>query len=138
MKTIALSLSLALALTLALSLSRLDHYSQMSDVQTLAMLCSVFRAQGPPDAPCSQQPARSALPPHHSRYVSPASAGLLAAQFLIGQVICLICHVLIGQFSLLLIRFLLVRLLLVSLVCYWSGFYWPVCHWSGSYWSGSV
>ncbi|KAG7278151.1 hypothetical protein CRUP_019461 [Coryphaenoides rupestris] len=25
----------------------LDHYSQMSDVQTLAMLCSVFRAQGP-------------------------------------------------------------------------------------------
>ncbi|XP_023188638.1 GATOR complex protein WDR59 isoform X3 [Xiphophorus maculatus] len=26
----------------------LDHYSQMSDVQTLAMLCSVFRAQAPP------------------------------------------------------------------------------------------
>uniref|UniRef100_A0A669BSS4 WD repeat domain 59 n=1 Tax=Oreochromis niloticus TaxID=8128 RepID=A0A669BSS4_ORENI len=26
----------------------LDHYSQISDVQTLAMLCSVFKAQAPP------------------------------------------------------------------------------------------
>uniref|UniRef100_A0A8C5A4V0 RWD domain-containing protein n=1 Tax=Gadus morhua TaxID=8049 RepID=A0A8C5A4V0_GADMO len=48
----------------------LDHYSQMSDVQTLAMLCSVFRAQGPPDAPCGQQLPRSALLPHHSSLTS--------------------------------------------------------------------
>uniref|UniRef100_A0A8K9WXJ2 WD repeat domain 59 n=1 Tax=Oncorhynchus mykiss TaxID=8022 RepID=A0A8K9WXJ2_ONCMY len=50
----------------------LDHYSLMSDVQTLAMLCSVFRNQG-----CSQdyfslygQQRSSLFPPHHSRYVS--------------------------------------------------------------------
>uniref|UniRef100_A0A8K9XEH8 WD repeat domain 59 n=1 Tax=Oncorhynchus mykiss TaxID=8022 RepID=A0A8K9XEH8_ONCMY len=50
----------------------LDHYSLMSDVQTLAMLCSVFRTQG-----CSQdyfslygQQRSSLFPPHHSRYVS--------------------------------------------------------------------
>ncbi|XP_030232179.1 GATOR complex protein WDR59 isoform X1 [Gadus morhua] len=54
----------------------LDHYSQMSDVQTLAMLCSVFRAQGPPDAPCGQQLPRSALLPHHSRYPSFTSSSL--------------------------------------------------------------
>uniref|UniRef100_A0AAZ3PTR2 WD repeat domain 59 n=1 Tax=Oncorhynchus tshawytscha TaxID=74940 RepID=A0AAZ3PTR2_ONCTS len=53
-------------------LPSLDHYSLMSDVQTLAMLCSVFRTQG-----CSQdyfslygQQRSSLFPPHHSRYVS--------------------------------------------------------------------
>uniref|UniRef100_A0A671UQW4 WD repeat domain 59 n=1 Tax=Sparus aurata TaxID=8175 RepID=A0A671UQW4_SPAAU len=52
----------------------LDHYSHMSDVQTLAMLCSVFRAQAPPPDCYSlygHHASRSAmLPPHHSRYVS--------------------------------------------------------------------
>ena len=53
---------------------RLDHYSHMSDVQTLAMLCSVFRAQAPPPDCYSlygHHASRSAMfPPHHSRYVS--------------------------------------------------------------------
>ncbi|KAJ3593385.1 hypothetical protein NHX12_005720 [Muraenolepis orangiensis] len=52
----------------------LDHYSQMSDVQTLAMLCSVFKAQGPPQDALSlytQHTSRSSLfPHHHSRYPS--------------------------------------------------------------------
>lgn len=46
----------------------------MSDVQTLAMLCSVFRAQAPPPDSYSlygHHPSRSApFPTHHSRYVS--------------------------------------------------------------------
>uniref|UniRef100_A0A3Q3FIL3 WD repeat domain 59 n=1 Tax=Labrus bergylta TaxID=56723 RepID=A0A3Q3FIL3_9LABR len=54
----------------------LDHYSQMSDVQTLAMLCSVFRAQAAPADSYSlygHHPSRSSMfPPHHSRYVSPS------------------------------------------------------------------
>uniref|UniRef100_A0A3Q3JL77 RWD domain-containing protein n=1 Tax=Monopterus albus TaxID=43700 RepID=A0A3Q3JL77_MONAL len=58
----------------------LDHYSQMSDVQTLAMLCSVFRAQAPPPDSCSlygHHPSRSAMfPPHHSRYPSYTSSSL--------------------------------------------------------------
>uniref|UniRef100_A0A8C4DW14 WD repeat domain 59 n=1 Tax=Dicentrarchus labrax TaxID=13489 RepID=A0A8C4DW14_DICLA len=33
-----------------------DHYSHMSDVQTLAMLCSVFRAQAPPPPDCPHAP----------------------------------------------------------------------------------
>lgn len=59
---------------LLLVLSRLDHYSHISDVQTLAMLCSVFRAQAPPPDGYSlygPQPSRSSIiPPPHSRYVS--------------------------------------------------------------------
>uniref|UniRef100_A0A7N6FCY7 RWD domain-containing protein n=1 Tax=Anabas testudineus TaxID=64144 RepID=A0A7N6FCY7_ANATE len=54
--------------------AHLDHYSHMSDVQTLAMLCSVFRAQAPPPDSYTlygHHPSRSSiLPPHHSRYVS--------------------------------------------------------------------
>ncbi|KAM3877254.1 GATOR2 complex protein WDR59 [Diretmus argenteus] len=52
----------------------LDHYSVMSDVQTLAMLCSVFKAQGPQD---SGQPSRSSVfPPHHLRYPSYTSSSV--------------------------------------------------------------
>uniref|UniRef100_A0A8C6TMY9 WD repeat domain 59 n=1 Tax=Neogobius melanostomus TaxID=47308 RepID=A0A8C6TMY9_9GOBI len=51
----------------------LDHYSQMSDVQTLAMLCSVFRARSLPVDSFSlyvgHHTGRSVFPPH-SRYVS--------------------------------------------------------------------
>ncbi|XP_058484871.1 GATOR complex protein WDR59 isoform X3 [Solea solea] len=58
----------------------LDHYSHMSDVQTLAMLCSVFRTQAPPPDSYSlygQQPSRSSmLPPHHSRYSSYCSSSV--------------------------------------------------------------
>ncbi|XP_047436944.1 GATOR complex protein WDR59 isoform X2 [Mugil cephalus] len=58
----------------------LDHYSQMSDVQTLAMICSVFRAQAPPPdcyALYGHHPARpSMLPPHHSRYPSFTSSSV--------------------------------------------------------------
>uniref|UniRef100_A0A3B5BGE8 WD repeat domain 59 n=1 Tax=Stegastes partitus TaxID=144197 RepID=A0A3B5BGE8_9TELE len=54
----------------------LDHYSHMSDVQTLAMLCSVFRAQAPPPDGYPlyghHQSRASMFPPHHSRYVSPS------------------------------------------------------------------
>uniref|UniRef100_A0A8C7N4I4 WD repeat domain 59 n=1 Tax=Oncorhynchus kisutch TaxID=8019 RepID=A0A8C7N4I4_ONCKI len=56
----------------------LDHYSLMSDVQTLAMLCSVFRTQG-----CSQdyfslygQQRSSLFPSHHSRYPSYTSSSV--------------------------------------------------------------
>ncbi|KAM7405598.1 hypothetical protein PAMP_000034 [Pampus punctatissimus] len=55
----------------------LDHYSQMSDVQTLAMLCSVFRAQAPPPDCYSlygYHPAR--LPPHYTRYPSYTSSSV--------------------------------------------------------------
>ncbi|XP_029353332.1 GATOR complex protein WDR59 isoform X4 [Echeneis naucrates] len=58
----------------------LDHYSQMSDVQTLAMLCSVFRAQAPPPesyCPYGHQASRSSMPPpHHSRYPSYTSSSV--------------------------------------------------------------
>ncbi|XP_074522971.1 GATOR2 complex protein WDR59 isoform X1 [Halichoeres trimaculatus] len=57
----------------------LDHYSQMSDVQTLAMLCSVFKAQASP-ADCFSlfgQASRSSMfPPHHSRYPSYTSSSV--------------------------------------------------------------
>ncbi|XP_027137018.1 GATOR complex protein WDR59 isoform X1 [Larimichthys crocea] len=58
----------------------LDHYSHMSDVQTLAMLCSVFRAQAPPPD-CyplyAHHPSRPAMfPPHHSRYPSYTSSSV--------------------------------------------------------------
>ncbi|XP_054627018.1 GATOR complex protein WDR59 isoform X3 [Dunckerocampus dactyliophorus] len=45
-----------------------DHYSHMSDVQTLAMLCSVFTDCHPPHGP-SQSRSPVFLPPH-SRYPS--------------------------------------------------------------------
>lgn len=58
----------------------LAHYSQMSDVQTLAMLCSVFRAQGVPQDYFSlygHHPPRSSMfPPHHSRYPSYTSSSV--------------------------------------------------------------
>ncbi|XP_070757892.1 GATOR2 complex protein WDR59 isoform X3 [Enoplosus armatus] len=57
----------------------LDHYSHMSDVQTLAMLCSVFRAQAPPDCYSlyGHHPSRSSMfPPHHSRYPSYTSSSV--------------------------------------------------------------
>ncbi|KAK5914860.1 hypothetical protein CesoFtcFv8_000507 [Champsocephalus esox] len=55
----------------------LDHYSHMSDVQTLAMLCSVFRAQPPADiySLYGHHPSRpSVFAPHHSRYPSITSS----------------------------------------------------------------
>uniref|UniRef100_A0A3Q1AZL8 RWD domain-containing protein n=1 Tax=Amphiprion ocellaris TaxID=80972 RepID=A0A3Q1AZL8_AMPOC len=58
----------------------LDHYSHMSDVQTLAMLCSVFRAQAPPPDGYSlyghHQSRSSVFPPHHSRYPSYTSSSI--------------------------------------------------------------
>uniref|UniRef100_G3PZZ6 WD repeat domain 59 n=1 Tax=Gasterosteus aculeatus aculeatus TaxID=481459 RepID=G3PZZ6_GASAC len=54
----------------------LDHYSHMSDVQTLAMLSSVFRAQAPPPDCFSlygHHPARSS---NHSRYPSYTSSSV--------------------------------------------------------------
>ncbi len=54
-------------------LHRLEHYSQMSDVQSLAMLCSVFRGHGSPQEHFTlyghQQPRPASFTPHHSRYV---------------------------------------------------------------------
>ncbi|XP_028332324.1 GATOR complex protein WDR59 isoform X2 [Gouania willdenowi] len=60
----------------------LDHYSHMSDVQTLAMMCSVFRAQAPPPDSYSQyghhqQPRPSGFPSsHRSRYSSYTSGSI--------------------------------------------------------------
>ncbi|XP_029000003.1 GATOR complex protein WDR59 isoform X2 [Betta splendens] len=58
----------------------LDHYSHMSDVQTLAMLCSVFRPQAslPDPYPLyGHHPSRSSMfPPHHSRYPSYTSGSV--------------------------------------------------------------
>ncbi|XP_068166100.1 GATOR2 complex protein WDR59 isoform X2 [Antennarius striatus] len=58
----------------------LDHYSHMSDVQTLAMLCSVFRTQAPPPDSChpiGQHPSRVAMMPlHHLRYPSYTSGSV--------------------------------------------------------------
>uniref|UniRef100_A0A3B4DAF0 RWD domain-containing protein n=1 Tax=Pygocentrus nattereri TaxID=42514 RepID=A0A3B4DAF0_PYGNA len=46
-----------------------EHYSQMSDVQSLAMLCSVFRGQGiPQDYFMLYGPRSSGFTLHHSRY----------------------------------------------------------------------
>lgn len=59
----------------------LDHYSQINDVQTLAMLCSVFKAQAPPPdsyALFGHHTSRaSVFPPHHARYVSQIKGCLL-------------------------------------------------------------
>ncbi|XP_005929253.1 GATOR complex protein WDR59 isoform X2 [Haplochromis burtoni] len=58
----------------------LDHYSQISDVQTLAMLCSVFKAQAPPPdsyALFGHHTSRaSVFPPHHARYPSYTSSSV--------------------------------------------------------------
>ncbi|XP_039867851.1 GATOR complex protein WDR59 isoform X3 [Simochromis diagramma] len=60
----------------------LDHYSQISDVQTLAMLCSVFKAQAPPPPPDSyalfghHTSRASVFPPHHARYPSYTSSSV--------------------------------------------------------------
>lgn len=54
------------------SLPRLAHYSQLHDVQTLAMLCSVFEAQsrlqGCPNS-YGPFPQRASNLASHSRYV---------------------------------------------------------------------
>ncbi|XP_034161042.1 GATOR complex protein WDR59 isoform X1 [Pangasianodon hypophthalmus] len=55
----------------------LEHYSQMSDVQTLAMLCSVFRGQGiPQDYFTLYSPRSSGFTLHHSRYPSFTSSSV--------------------------------------------------------------
>ncbi|KAK3570465.1 hypothetical protein QTP86_019455 [Hemibagrus guttatus] len=55
----------------------LEHYSQMSDVQTLAMLCSVFRGQGfPQDYFTLYGPRSSGFTLHHSRYPSFTSSSV--------------------------------------------------------------
>ncbi|XP_037550788.1 GATOR complex protein WDR59 [Nematolebias whitei] len=54
----------------------LDHYSQMSDVQTLAMLCSVFRAQAPPPDCYALYGHHSSRLPPHCRYPSYTSSSI--------------------------------------------------------------
>ncbi|XP_076142873.1 GATOR2 complex protein WDR59 isoform X2 [Alosa pseudoharengus] len=59
----------------------LDHYSQMSDVQSLAMLCSVFQAQGSPQDYFTlyghhMVPRSAMFAPHHSRYPSYTSGSV--------------------------------------------------------------
>ncbi|XP_059421310.1 GATOR complex protein WDR59-like isoform X1 [Carassius carassius] len=58
----------------------LEHYSQMSDVQSLAMLCSVFRGHGSPQEYFTlyghQQPRAANFMPHHSRYPSFTSSSV--------------------------------------------------------------
>lgn len=59
---------------MTLPFSRLAHYCRLRDVQTLAMLCSVFEAQSRPQGvpnPFGPFPSRSSnLVVSHSRYVS--------------------------------------------------------------------
>ncbi|XP_075796784.1 GATOR2 complex protein WDR59 isoform X1 [Pelodiscus sinensis] len=58
--------------------SLLAHYCQLHDVQTLAMLCSVFEAQSRPQgcvSPTGPFPPRSSTGLSHSRYPSFASSG---------------------------------------------------------------
>ncbi|XP_043072755.1 GATOR complex protein WDR59 isoform X1 [Puntigrus tetrazona] len=58
----------------------LEHYSQMSDVQSLAMLCSVFRGHGSPQEYFTlyghQQPRAAIFTSHHSRYPSFTSSSV--------------------------------------------------------------
>ncbi|XP_036391076.1 GATOR complex protein WDR59 isoform X3 [Megalops cyprinoides] len=58
----------------------LDHYSKMSDIQTLAMLCSIFEAQCSPQDYFSlfgHHPHRSTVfTPHHSRFPSYTSGSV--------------------------------------------------------------
>ncbi|XP_034385471.1 GATOR complex protein WDR59 isoform X1 [Cyclopterus lumpus] len=53
----------------------LDHYSHMSDIQTLAMLCSVFRTQAPPPD-SSPLYGRHRFQAVHSRYPSYTSSSV--------------------------------------------------------------
>lgn len=61
------------------------HYSHMSDVQTLAMLCSVFRAQSLPSDTYSlfggHHSSRSVMFPPHSRYPSCTSSSLTSGSY---------------------------------------------------------
>uniref|UniRef100_A0A673G3R6 WD repeat-containing protein 59-like n=1 Tax=Sinocyclocheilus rhinocerous TaxID=307959 RepID=A0A673G3R6_9TELE len=58
----------------------LEHYSQMSDVQSLAMLCSVFRGHGSPQEYFTlyghPQPRPAIFTPHHSHYPSFTSSSV--------------------------------------------------------------
>ncbi|XP_073706548.1 GATOR2 complex protein WDR59-like isoform X1 [Garra rufa] len=58
----------------------LEHYSQMSDIQSLAMLCSVFRGHGSPQEYFSlyghQQPRPAIFTALHSRYPSFTSSSV--------------------------------------------------------------
>ena len=80
--------SCLLTTALVPSLRRLAHYCRLRDVQTLAMLCSVFEAQSRPQGipnPFGPFPSRSAnLVVSHSRYVSWGFPGLNLA-FCKGQ-----------------------------------------------------
>lgn len=67
-----LPLTSAQSHALSFSFPRLAHYSQLHDVQTLAMLCSVFEAQsrlqGCPNS-SGPFPQRASNLASHSRYV---------------------------------------------------------------------
>ncbi|CAM4579866.1 unnamed protein product [Leuciscus chuanchicus] len=58
----------------------LEHYSQMSDVQSLAMLCSVFRGHASPQEYFTlyghQQPRPAIFTAYHSRYPSITSSSV--------------------------------------------------------------
>ncbi|XP_072551318.1 GATOR2 complex protein WDR59 [Salminus brasiliensis] len=55
----------------------IEHYSHLSDVQSLAMLCSVFRGQGSPqDFFSLYGPRPSGFTLHHSRYPSYTSSSV--------------------------------------------------------------
>uniref|UniRef100_A0A3B1JS62 WD repeat domain 59 n=1 Tax=Astyanax mexicanus TaxID=7994 RepID=A0A3B1JS62_ASTMX len=55
----------------------IEHYSHLSDVQSLAMLCSVFRGQGSPqDFFTLYGPRSSGFTLHHSRYPSYTSSSV--------------------------------------------------------------
>uniref|UniRef100_A0A672PSX6 WD repeat domain 59 n=1 Tax=Sinocyclocheilus grahami TaxID=75366 RepID=A0A672PSX6_SINGR len=64
----------------------LEHYRQMSDVQSLAMLCSVFRGHGSPQEYFTlyghQQPRPAFFTPHHSRYPSFTSSSVTSGSCL--------------------------------------------------------
>ncbi|XP_077569375.1 GATOR2 complex protein WDR59 isoform X3 [Stigmatopora nigra] len=49
-----------------------DHYSHMSDVQTLAMMCSVFGGSAAEPAPPPPPPSRRAALPPYTRYSGPS------------------------------------------------------------------
>ncbi|XP_043937539.1 GATOR complex protein WDR59 [Protopterus annectens] len=69
--------------------SLLAHYSRIHDVQTLAMLCSVFEAQNRPQDFFNYFgpfPQRSAMFPHHYRYPSYNSSGSCSSTSDVGFV----------------------------------------------------
>uniref|UniRef100_A0A3B3RWG4 WD repeat domain 59 n=1 Tax=Paramormyrops kingsleyae TaxID=1676925 RepID=A0A3B3RWG4_9TELE len=67
----------------------LDYYSKMSDIQTLAMLCSVFEAQCCPQDYLSLFGHHTLRPPAfsiaHSRYISFITSGLLSCLICVGK-----------------------------------------------------